>query len=107
MNELYVLVDLRLKSIISPVMKLPKNWCNIMGLNILSYEEIYDLNWAGHKDLSWRKLSDVPNEFFGSKEWLDISKLILKNYVSNDIKDKIDDIQDKEQLTSLLIKHSI
>mgnify|MGYP007063396853 CR=1 FL=1 len=102
MNDFYVLIHLELNLIICPVMKLPKDWCNISGLNLLSYEKIYDLEWAGHKDLSWRKLSDIPDEFSGSKEWLDISKLILKNYVSDDIEGKIDDIQDKEQLISFV-----
>ena len=58
MNNLHILVDHTQKMIMSPVQKLPENWNNIHGLNLLSEEKLYDLGWAEHPGLGWVKLSN-------------------------------------------------
>ena len=102
MNDFYVLIHLELNTILCPIMEIPKDWCNINGLNLLSYDKIYDLEWAGHKDLSWRKLSEIPADTYGTGDWLELSKNSLKEHVQEELKSRIDDAKSKEELISIV-----
>jgi hypothetical protein len=83
MNDLFVLVDFRLKSIISPVDLLPINWANVNGLDGLDDDKLKDLKWAGHDYFGWLKFNDPDlNKYEGSDEWLESSKLKIKSLVS-------------------------
>jgi hypothetical protein len=103
MNDFYVLIHLELNQILCPIMEIPKTWCNINGLDLLSYDEIYDLEWAGHKDLGWRKLSDIPDDAVGTGDWLQLSKNSLKEHVPEELKGRIDQAQTKDELISIVI----
>ena len=84
MNDLYVLVDSKLNLIITPMMKLPSNWGNICGLNLLSEEKISDLSWAGEKHLGWKKITDPNlNTVDVTEEWIGFQKANLKQMVSS------------------------
>ena len=102
MNDFYVLIHIELNQILCPIMEMPKNWCNINGLNLLPYDEVYSLEWAGHKDLSWRKLSDIPDGAVGTEDWLQLSKNSLKEHVPDELKSRIDDAKSKEELISIV-----
>ena len=85
MNNLYVLVDHIQKMIISPVQKLPEDWNNIHGLNLLSEEKLYDLDWAEHLGLGWVKLSNnVVTEYSALPECLELSKNWIKKEIANE-----------------------
>lgn len=84
MNDLYVLVDSELNLIITPMMKLPSNWGNVCGLNLLSEEKISDLSWAGEKHLGWKKITDPNlNTVDVTEEWIGFQKANLKQMVSS------------------------
>jgi hypothetical protein len=78
MNDVYVLIDTRLNQIICPPIKLPNVWANIIGLSLLSDEKLIDLTWAGHPNLSWRNLNNVPIDIDVPDSWLEISKNNIK-----------------------------
>lgn len=83
MNELYVLVDLKENTIISPLMELPSDWANINGLNLFPKDKIKNLSWAGHENLGWISFSDKNlSEFSAPDQWLEMSKLKLKSIIS-------------------------
>lgn len=78
MNDIYVLIDIKLNMIICPPMRLPHVWANINGLNFLPEEKLIDLTWAGHPNLSWRLSNKVPDGLDVSDEWMEISKNNIK-----------------------------
>lgn len=85
MNNLHILVDHTQKMIMSPVQKLPENWNNIHGLNLLSEEKLYDLGWAEHPGLGWVKLSNnVVTEYNALPECLELSKNWIKKEIANE-----------------------
>lgn len=84
MSDFYVLVDHNQKMIIDHIRKLPENWNNIMGLNLLSPEKIYNLDWTGQPGLGWVNINDeILNDYSTLPEWFDISKNGLKKIVAD------------------------
>jgi len=85
MNNLYVLVDHNQKMIIDHIRKLPEDWNNINGLNLLDKEKLYNLDWAGQIGLGWININDeVLNDYTSLPEWFEISKLGMKKLVSDE-----------------------
>jgi len=85
MNDLYVLVDHNQKMIIDHIKKLPEDWNNIHGLNLINPEKLYNLDWAGQIGLGWVSINDkVLSEYKSLSEWFEISKSGLKKLVSNE-----------------------
>ena len=83
MNNLYVLVDFNLNQIITPVDKLPSDWSNISGLDLLDAEKIKNLDWCENPNLGWFNINDKElTEYSIIPEWLEISKLKLKSLIS-------------------------
>lgn len=93
MNDLYVLVDHNQKMIIDHIKKLPENWNNINGLNLLDSEKLYNLDWAGQLGLGWVKINDdILKNYTHLPEWFEISKSCLKALISNERWEKEQDI---------------
>lgn len=85
MNDFYVLVDHNQKMIIDHIKKLPENWNNINGLNLLDPEKLYNLDWAGQIGLGWVPINnEILNEYTYLPEWFEISKSGLKKLVSDE-----------------------
>lgn len=83
MNDLYVLVDHNQKMIIDHIRKLPENWNNIHGLNLLDPEKLSNLDWAGQTGLGWIKLNNNKiKDYTYLPEWFELSKLGLKKTIS-------------------------
>ena len=95
MNDIYVLIDIKSKEIICPPIRLPEIWANINGLNLLPQEKLLDLTWAGHPNLSWRLLNNVPEGFDVHDDWISISKNNIKELLPHV---NVDDIQTPEEL---------
>lgn len=83
MNDLYVLLDLNSKNIMTPIQYLPENWANINGLDLLEYEKIKDLNWSGN-NFGWYniELEDI-SEYHHDDIWIISSKENLKSVVAS------------------------
>lgn len=87
MNDFYVLVDLKNKTILCPIMELPNDWANVSGLNLMSDSKISNLTWAGHSNLGWKRFSDESLiEYSTSDDWFDASKLKLKSCIKEERK---------------------
>jgi glutaredoxin-related protein len=82
MNDLYVLLDLKSKNIMTPIQELPENWANINGLNLMEYEKIKDLNWSGN-NFGWYdiKIEDFTGYHYDDI-WVKTSKANLKSILS-------------------------
>ena len=78
MNDIYVLIDNKLNQIICPLMRLPEIWANINGLHLLPKEKLDDLTWAGHPNLSWKQIDNVPEGLSVPNNWLEISQNNMK-----------------------------
>lgn len=93
MNDFYVLVDHNQKMIIDHIKKLPENWNNINGLNLLDPEKLYNLDWAGQIGLGWVSVNDdILKDYTSLPEWFEISKSGLKASVSGERWKKEQDI---------------
>jgi hypothetical protein len=87
MNDFYVLVDLKKKMILCPVMDLPSNWANISGLNLMSDNKVGDLTWAGHSNLGWKRFSNKSMvEYTSTDEWVTASQLKFKSSIKEERK---------------------
>lgn len=85
MNDLYVLVDHNQKMIIDHIRKLPENWNNIHGLNLLTSEKLFNLDWAGQIGLGWVDINNqILDNYNALPEWFEISKSGLKKLLSDE-----------------------
>lgn len=85
MNDFYVLVDHNQKMIIDHIKKLPEDWNNIHGLNLLDSEKLSNLDWAGQIGLGWVNINDeILSEYTSLPEWFEISKSGLKKLISDE-----------------------
>jgi len=83
LNKYYVLVDTECRNVIGNIQKLPTNWNNISGLDGLSEEEISDLNWAGHHNIGWIRItSDKIDDYVCSPDNARINRLAFKNIIT-------------------------
>jgi len=95
MNDLYVLVDHNQRMIIDHIKKLPEDWNNISGLNLLAPEKLYNLDWAGQTGLGWVSVNDnILNEYTSLPEWFEISKNGLKKLISGERWEKENEVLD-------------
>lgn len=93
MNDFYVLVDHNQKMIITPIQKLPEDWNNINGLNLLDEEKLHNLDWAGQIGLGWININDeILNDYTSLPEWFEISKSGMKKLVSDERWNKEHDV---------------
>ena len=84
MSDFYVLVDHNQKIIIDHIRKLPENWNNINGLNLLDHKKLSNLDWAGHEGLGWVNINDeILNDYDTLPEWFNISKNGLKKVIAD------------------------
>jgi len=85
MSDFYVLVDHNQKMIIDHIRKLPEDWNNINGLNLLDKEKLSNLDWAGQIGLGWVHINDeILSEYTSLPEWFEISKSGLKKLISDE-----------------------
>ena len=93
MSDFYVLVDHNQKMIIDHIRKLPEDWNNIHGLNLLDPEKLLNLDWAGQVGLGWISIDDeLLDEYTSLPEWFEISKSGLKKLVASERWEKEHDI---------------
>ncbi len=84
MNDFYVLVDHNQKMIIDHIKRLPENWNNINGLNLLDPEKLYNLDWAGQIGLGWVSIEDnILDNYTFLPEWFNISKSGLQKQITD------------------------
>jgi hypothetical protein len=82
-NDLYVLVDHSQKMIIDHIRKLPENWNNISGLNLLDDKKLSNLDWAEQTNLGWIKINNKSiKDYTYLPEWFDLNKLDLKKMIA-------------------------
>ena len=75
MNDIYVLIDIKLKEIICPPMRLPEIWANINGLNLLLKKKTFRPNLGRSSQFKFRRrLNNVPEGFGIPNDWISISK---------------------------------
>lgn len=86
MNQIYYCVYKPDKTINS-VGFLPDSWGGIVGVPLLSYDELKDLNWAGYPDHAFLKLEDVIELEF-SKETIDTALTLGAVIEGNNVKNK-------------------
>ena len=92
-NDLYVLVDHSQQMIIDHIRKLPENWNNIHGLNLLDDKKLSNLDWAEQTNLGWVKINDESiKNYTYLPEWFDLSKLGLKKMIADTRWEKEQDI---------------
>ena len=90
MEEVYVLVDIEKKTLISHIQVLPKNWKNISNLDNLAESQLKNLSWAGYPNLGWINIkSDDIVQFNSTEENLNLNKRQFKNFVREKINHKI------------------
>jgi len=91
--DFYILVDIEKKIIIDKIQKLPDNWRNISGLSGLSENELINLEWAGHFNLGWFRMTfNNIKDFYSSPDNLQLNKNELKKIISTIRKEKQNEV---------------
>lgn len=84
MAIVYALVNLETKEVVDRLQPLPEYWENISQLGALEYEQVKNLEWAGHPNKGWISVNDP---FFAectcSEDNLNMNKLNLKVEIQN------------------------
>lgn len=79
LDKFYILVDNRLKMVISSMEELPINWRNISNISSLSDKELKDLTWSGNEDVGFLQVfSKSLNKYTLKEETLDLNKKQIK-----------------------------
>lgn len=93
MFDLYVLVDLKRKEILSPVNILPDSWRSISGLSFLKREEVRDLGWIGYENFGWIPFNDpLILDYKPTNDWFDISKSNIKSLIRKERKERLNEL---------------
>jgi hypothetical protein len=92
LDKFYILVDNRLKMIISMMDELPINWHNISNIASLPDEKLKDLTWSGNENLGWIPVfSESLSDYAISEETLDLNKRHVKKFFSEKIKKSLEE----------------
>ncbi len=86
MSDLYFEINPTKIEIIDGPKELEINWRNISGIYYLNPEELYDLSWAGYKDVGFIKISkeniDILSKYSIKPDLLTVIKSRFKQIVS-------------------------
>lgn len=93
MLDLYALVDLKNRELLSPLNKIPESWMNISGLIYIDRDKIGDLGWLGYENRGWISLNDPTlSDYKFTDEWFYVSKSNIKTIIKKQRQEKLKEV---------------